>query len=113
MAYRVIAGYVTAQTKLPQGRAYIDFPRGAELPSDVPAAEVEWLLRSDQIEEIGSSEPEPEPEPEPEGEGDETVEIQLEDLDKDDLLKIAEDENVEIDKRWGVEKLAAAIREAR
>lgn len=96
MAYRVIAGYATVQTKLDKGRAYIDIPRGAELPSDVPAEEVEWLLRSGQIEESKK-----------------TSKDNLDGLSKDDLVKVAEDEGVEVDKRWGAEKIAAAIRENR
>lgn len=49
--YRVTAGYVTATTAVPGGgRASIDIPRGAQLPGDVPAEEVERLLRLGYIE---------------------------------------------------------------
>lgn len=108
MSYTVVAGYVTVQTKLEKGRAYIDIPRGDVVPADVPEAETEWLLRLGYIEETDPKpEPDPEPDPEP-GEGEE-----LDGLEKDDLLKIASDEDIEVDKRWGAEKLAAAIREHR
>jgi hypothetical protein len=38
---------------------------------------------------------------------------ELDGLDKDALLKLAEDEGVEVDKRWGEKKIAAAIRDGR
>jgi hypothetical protein len=52
MTYIVTAGYVTVETAVAGGRARIDVPRGAELPSDVPAEEVESLARLGHIEEI-------------------------------------------------------------
>ncbi|TDE02841.1 hypothetical protein [Jiangella asiatica] len=54
MAYRVTAGYVTVETQVRENgaRAYIDIRRGAELPGDVPAAQVATLLRQGDIEEV-------------------------------------------------------------
>lgn len=37
----------------------------------------------------------------------------LDELEKDDLLKVANDEEVEVDKRWGVDRIRAAIRDGR
>lgn len=109
MAYTVTAGYVTVQTRLDKGRAYVDIPRGARLPEDVPAEEVDWLLRSKQIAHADAAEPEDAGEdPDLSGESDE-----LDGLDKDALLEVAGNEGVEVDKRWGEKKLVAAIRDAR
>jgi len=57
-SYRVTAGYVTVETAVPGGRAQIDIPRGADLPGDVPAEQVDHLLRTGAIEAV---EPAPEP----------------------------------------------------
>jgi len=54
MAHIVTAGYVTVETAVPGGRARIDVPRGAELPGDVPAEEVESLVRLGHIEELAA-----------------------------------------------------------
>lgn len=50
--YRVTAGYVTVQTTVNDagGRAHVDISRGEILPADVPAAEVQALLRRGVIE---------------------------------------------------------------
>lgn len=49
--HRVTHGYITVQTAVTSGgsRAYVDVPPGALLPEDVPAAEVESLLRQGRI----------------------------------------------------------------
>jgi hypothetical protein len=58
--YIVVAGYVTAPTAVPGGRAWIDIPRGTQLPGDVPAEVVETLLARGAIEQVSeSSEVEP------------------------------------------------------
>lgn len=44
MGYIVTAGYVTVQTAVPGGRAWIDIPRGSALPDDVPDEERDRLL---------------------------------------------------------------------
>ncbi len=96
MTYRVVAGYVTVQTRVGPGRAYIDIRRGELLPSDVPAADVEWLLRSGQIEEAAADD------------GD-----ALDGLSKDELVRLAADEGIDIDKRWGATRIVDAIRRTR
>jgi len=55
MAYIVTAGYVTVQTAVPGGRAWVDLPRGAQLPGDVPQEEVDRLLKSGHIEATASA----------------------------------------------------------
>lgn len=57
MRYVVTAGYVTVETSVGAGRAYVDIPRGAPVPGDVPAEQVEMLLR------LGHVAPAAEPEP--------------------------------------------------
>ena len=42
--YTVTVGYVTVETAVPGGRAAIDIPRGATLPTDVPDEQVANLL---------------------------------------------------------------------
>lgn len=59
MAYKVKAGYVTVQTKTGKGRAHVDIPRGSELPGDVPAEQIQALLRLGHIEEYGGDKPQP------------------------------------------------------
>lgn len=63
--YVVTAGYVTAETAVPGGRASVDIPRGALLPEDVPAETVESLLGLGRIEAIAEA-PAPAVEPVPE-----------------------------------------------
>lgn len=55
--YEVVAGYVTVETNVGAGRAHIDIPRGAELPADVPAEQVQSLLA---LGAIKPAEPKPE-----------------------------------------------------
>lgn len=57
MGYRVSAGYVTVETAVPGGRAQIDIPRGASLPDDVPAEQVETLLAQGRIEAMAKVQP--------------------------------------------------------
>lgn len=61
------AGYVTVETNVGgRSRARIDILRGADLPGDVPAAEVEALLRRGDIrrvDEQDTAEPTPAPDP--------------------------------------------------
>lgn len=56
MGYIVTAGYVTVQTAVGEGRAWVDVPRGAELPGDVPQEEIDRLAAAGHIEQ---SEPKP------------------------------------------------------
>ena len=53
MAYVVTSGYVTVETAVGAGRAHVDIPRGAVLPGDVPAEQVDTLLRLGHIEAVG------------------------------------------------------------
>lgn len=101
--YRVVAGSVPAETQIEGGRAIIDHPRGAVLPSDVPEEQVQRLLTFGHIEHV-AADPEPAP-AEPETETD------LSDLDKAELLARAKDLGIPADGRWGVDKLTAAIQE--
>jgi hypothetical protein len=105
MGFRVVAGFVSAETTVEGGsRAVIDIPRGAVLPGDVPAEQVERFLTLGHIEPHEPVEDGGEPEPEePEGDG-------LDELDKDALVDLAAEKGVEIDKRWGTAKIADAIR---
>lgn len=96
--YRVVAGSVPAETQVEGGRAVIDHPRGAVLPSDVPEEQVQRLLAFGHIEHV-ATEPEPEPE------------VGLSDLDKAELLARAKDLGIPADGRWGIDKLTAAIQE--
>jgi hypothetical protein len=57
MTYIVTAGYVTVPTAVPGGRAWVDIPRGAEVPGDVPDEDIQRLLSLGHIQER----PEPEP----------------------------------------------------
>jgi hypothetical protein len=101
MAYVVKAGYVSAETKVGPGRAVIDIPRGAELPGDVPDEQVQQFLRLDQIESVDSPVA---------GDGEnEDDEVDLSELDKDQLLALAEEREIQVDKRWGPDKLIAAL----
>lgn len=97
--YRVVAGSVPAETQIEGGRAIIDHPRGAVLPSDVPEEQVQRLLAFGHIE-LEVADPEP---AEPE--------TDLSDLDKAELLARAKDLGIPADGRWGVDKLTAAIQE--
>lgn len=99
--YRVVAGSVPAETQIEGGRAIIDHPRGAVLPSDVPEEQVQRLLAFGHIE-LETADPEPAP-AEPE--------TGLSDLDKAELLARAKDLGIPADGRWGVDKLTAAIQE--
>lgn len=47
--YQVTAGYVTVQTSVGAGRAYIDVLRGAVLPADVDDETIAVLLQSGAI----------------------------------------------------------------
>lgn len=66
MNYIVTAGYVTVETSVPGGRARIDIPRGAPLPGDVPAQDIERLLGLGHIA-AAASESEPDPDAVPDG----------------------------------------------
>lgn len=63
--HRVTHGAVTVQTAVTAGgaRAWVDVPPGKLLPGDVPADEVQALLRQGRIESVNEPEPAPEPEP--------------------------------------------------
>ncbi len=50
--YRVVAGYVTAETEVDGGRAQIDIARGAVLPDDVPAEQLQALIASGAVEPV-------------------------------------------------------------
>jgi hypothetical protein len=50
--YRVIAGYVTVETEVGDGRAHVDVQRGAQLPGDVPQEQVDRLLALGQVEPV-------------------------------------------------------------
>ena len=54
MSYRVKSGFVTVETQVNDrgARAGVDVPRGADLPSDVPAEQVTELLRLGRIEVV-------------------------------------------------------------
>ncbi|HEY9475629.1 MAG TPA: histone-like nucleoid-structuring protein Lsr2 [Mycobacteriales bacterium] len=52
-AYKVAAGYVTVETAVPGGRAYVDIPRGELLPGDVPDDQVVVLLGRGHLEPVG------------------------------------------------------------
>ncbi|MDX3065399.1 hypothetical protein PV518_25020 [Streptomyces sp. ND04-05B] len=60
--YRVTHGAVTVQTAVTEegARAWVDVAPGKLLPGDVPASEVEMLLRQGRIEAV-EDEPQPEP----------------------------------------------------
>ena len=111
MAYRVLAGMVSAETKVQgESRAVVDFLRGAVLPDDVPAEQVESFLARGLVEGVDAyPEPESEPELEPEPEPDE---VDLSELDKDALLALADERGITVDRRLGEDKLRAAIQEA-
>lgn len=103
MAYVVTAGRVSAETQVAEegGRAVIDFHRGSVLPDDVPDEQVQRFLAAGHIALEEDAAPEPEPEPE----------VDLSELDKDALLALAEERGVQVDKRWGEDKLRAALEE--
>lgn len=65
-AYVVTAGYVTVETSVSGGRARIDIPRGAPLPDDVPAEDVERLVGLGHVAVVGSV-PESDPDAIPDG----------------------------------------------
>ena len=47
--YEVLSGSATVSTNVGPGRAFVDLPRGAIVPDDVPAEEIETLLRRGHI----------------------------------------------------------------
>jgi len=105
MRYVVTAGSVSAETQINErgSRATVDHPRGSVLPDDVPDEQLKALLARGAVEAL--DEP---------GEPDEVEQEhpdELDGLDKDHLVELAERLGVEIDKRWGDKKIAAAIRE--
>lgn len=103
MGYRVVAGVVSAETKVQgKSRAVIDFPRGSTLPDDVPDEQIQSFLAQCLIEATGEVAP-----PEPEA-----VEVDLSELDKDGLLAYADAHEIQVDRRLGEDKLRAAIQEA-
>jgi hypothetical protein len=70
MRYVVTAGYVSAETAVPGGRATVDIRRGALLPEDVPVETVEALLGLGHIEAVTEKpapEPAADPDPMPDG----------------------------------------------
>jgi hypothetical protein len=99
MAYVVTTGAVSAETQVTEagGRAVLDFPRGAVLPDDVPTEQLEAFLARGQIAEVGHASPEPE--------------IDLSELDKDQLFALAKKRGLQVDGRWGADKLLAALQE--
>lgn len=101
MGYRVVAGRVSAETKVGPGRATIDFARGSVLPDDVPDEQLQRFLTAGQIVVDGEESAEA---PEPEGE-----EVDLSELDKDALLAFADEHKIAVDKRLGEDNLRAAI----
>lgn len=101
MAYRVVAGRVSAETKVGPGRATIDFVRGSVLPDDVPDEQLRRFLAGGQIVVDGE---EPAEAPEPDGE-----EVDLSEMDKDALLAFADEREIPVDKRLGEDNLRAAI----
>lgn len=110
--YRVTAGYVTVETKINDkgARAQVDISRGADLPGDVPDEQIQTLLRLGNIEPADGAAPVEEAA----AEVNEDVDADdLDELDKDALVKVAEEQGVGIDKRWSADKIAAAIREHR
>jgi hypothetical protein len=56
-SYIVNAGRVTVLTAVGAGRAYVDVRRGELLPADVPAADVDELLRRGAIERLPDARP--------------------------------------------------------
>ena len=52
MTYIVVAAYATAETNVGSGRARVDFPRGAFLPADVPAEDLDRLVRVGEVEKV-------------------------------------------------------------
>jgi hypothetical protein len=101
MRYVVTAGSVSAETQINErgSRATVDHPRGSVLPDDVPDEQLKGFLARGAVEALDEL-----------GEPDEVDE--LDGLDKDHLVELAERLGVEIDKRWGDKKIAAAIRES-
>lgn len=62
--FRVAAGFVTVETDVGPGRAFVDVPHGHLLPDDVPGEQVQALLAAGAIEKVAEEQAEPEPEPE-------------------------------------------------
>lgn len=56
-SYIVTAGRVTVLTAVGAGRAYVDVRRGEPLPADVPAVDVDELLRRGAIERLPDAPP--------------------------------------------------------
>lgn len=56
MADVVLAGYVTVETAVPGGRAWVDVPRGSMLPDDVP---YELLAQLRAAGKVGRADPPP------------------------------------------------------
>ncbi|SFO59791.1 hypothetical protein [Amycolatopsis rubida] len=121
MAYRVTAGRVSAETKVNEkgGRATVDFHRGAVLPDDVPDEHLQSLLRLGHVEDaeaestVDDSEPDEELDLEehvPLDEGEKQPDLSA--MDKDELLAYADEHEIAVDKRLGVDNLRAAIEAA-
>jgi hypothetical protein len=76
MAYQVTAGSVTAETHVGPGRARVDFPRGATLPADALAEDVQRLLALGHIAEVPDFDEPPEPtDPSPDDVPDASIEV--------------------------------------
>lgn len=67
MRYQVTVGYVTVTTHVGAGRARIDVPYGTTLPDDVPAEDIDRLLRLGHIKAAESAEHDPAPDPNADG----------------------------------------------
>ncbi len=107
MAYRVVAGRVSAETQVGAGRATIDFARGSVLPDDVPDEQLQRFLA------LGHVEPVEDVEDADKGSEDEAPEgVDLSAMDKDALLAYADEHGIAVDKRLGEDKLRAAIQDA-
>ena len=98
-----MAGAVTVETAINDhgSRAYIDVPRGAELPGDVPQEQLDRLVV---LGDIASDDSQP-------VSADESEDGR--DASKDELIALAESEGVEVDKRWSAKRIQTAIDEAR
>lgn len=112
MRYVVKAGSVSAETQINErgSRATVDHPRGSVLPDDVPAEQLQGFLARGAVEPL-DDEPEFELDPEEAEIVDDPDAINLDELDKKQLLAIAKDKGVQVDGRANAETIVAAIRE--
>lgn len=110
MRYVVTAGYVTAETAVPSGRAAVDIPRGALLPEDVPAETVAALLGRGDIEAVAQA---PAPDPDPDAMPDGPIPALLawvgDDLDRASRALDAEQDKGDQARKGVVEPLTALL----